>query len=259
MKFSYAKSVHEQIAEQVFTDLDNVVSAQAPAPCLLIGFVNRSGSNYLGELLRSTGGFVGLEEPLNDYSLRVLSEKFQVNQFSLYLERLRSEQMRYCGQLWGMKVGWLQLVLLLRTQAIPRLLTPRMVIVKRRDLIGQAVSLYIAERTAQWTAAEPAKIGRDSVEYDGQKILNTLRGIMQSYNALEQVALLAAIPITEVIYEELSDNPISEIAKLTRAICGRALGPELQAVKLRVQRDELNEQLKRRFLKDLPTMEWEGC
>lgn len=257
MKYGYAKSVHEKVAEEVFPDSSDI-SGYSPIPCMLIGFVNRSGSNYLAELLRSTGAFTGLEEPLNDHSMRVLGARFGARTLADYVIRLHREQTRQKGQVWGMKVGWMQLAMLLRAKLVPDLLLPRMIVVRRRDVVSQAISLYIAERTAQWTTNDAQVRGRGEVEYDGQRILNTLRGIVQSYASLQQVAVLGSIPFNEVYYEDLMDCPSSVVSRLTETMSGKALAPRPDIVRIGIQRDTLDYDLKARFLTDLTDLRWEA-
>ena len=258
MRFGYAKSAHEKVAEEVFPDPSDLPAGQPTIPCLLIGFVNRSGSNYLAELLRSTGGFSGLDESLNDHSMRVLGGRYQVRSLADYIVRLHREQGRQKGSIWGMKVGWMQLAMLLRARIVPELLAPRMVLVRRRDIVSQAVSLYIAERTSQWTTNDPQAKSREEVEYDGQRILNTLRGIVQSYANLQQVALLGGIPVVDVFYEDLLDCPARIVAGLTESLSGRALGPDPSSVKIGILRDGLDAELKQRFLAELDALQWDA-
>jgi len=62
--------------------------------------------------------------------------------------------------------------------------------------------------------------------------------------------------VLEVIYEELLDSPNRIISCLTRELIGHALAPDLDAIGLGVQRDQLNRELKAAFLHDLTNLAW---
>jgi LPS sulfotransferase NodH len=257
MQYSYEKPDHELAVEEVFGESAVVKQIGTRLPCVIMCFVNRCGSNYIAELLKSTGALSGFQEALNAYNIRTLTPIYRVETFAEYLARYRSEDLdNNPHHLWGLKAGWMQLAMLWRTRAIPRLLDPTLLIVRRRDLIAQAISYHIAEETAQWKSTDQSEIPRHSVIYNGQNILDKLQGIIHSYSRLNEIALLANCPVQEIVYEDVLETPLSSIARLTRALVGRELTPVEAAVTIGIQRDKLNEEFKRRFLADLHEMEW---
>jgi LPS sulfotransferase NodH len=256
MEFTYLQSNHDAAIEELFVDSAGVPPRDQTFPCVVLGFVNRSGSNYLAELLKSTGRFAGFGECLNAYNVRYLAPRYGVSTFNDYLMRLRKEDLKNSYQTWGIKAGWMQIAMLYRTGAIPNLLRPMLIQVRRRDVISQAVSYFIAEQTAQWTSADKPAIPREKIEYDGQRILNLLRAIVDSYAKLEEIAVVSGCPYHQIFYEDLIDNPYSTITEITRFLIGRALAPVLPAVRLSIQRDQLNEEFRFRFLAELDQLKW---
>jgi LPS sulfotransferase NodH len=257
MRYVYPRSEHEDALEQLFGVAAEVMPGANRLPCVLLGFVNRSGSNYLSELLQSTGRFGGFEESLNSYSLRYLAPRYDSRSFHDYLLRLRTEQVTGLGQMWGMRVGWQQIVLLLRTKAIPHLLQPTLVLIRRRDVVAQAVSYYIAEETGQWRSDIEAERPRSEVAYNGQAILRKLTSVLESYAYLSKVALLGGLPHLDVCYEDLVDAPTAVVSRLCERISGRGAVPHLRAIRTKMQRDELDETFKARFLDELGGLNWE--
>jgi trehalose 2-sulfotransferase len=259
MEFTYLRSPHEEALEALFGEL---AATKTPSietiPCIVIGFVNRSGSNYLAELLKSTGHFAGLSECLNAPTVSYLAPRYEVNTLPDYLLRHRMEDTKLSNQLWGFKAAWHQLTMLLGANIFGKFLSPTFINVRRRDVAAQAVSYFIAERTSQWTSNEEQVIARNKVAYDGDAILAHYYHIVDSYSKLEQVTFLSGYPTHHVIYEDLLDCPNSTIAKLTGAISGRELIPAPHSVGISVQRDGLDCEFKSRFLSDLASLKWRG-
>jgi LPS sulfotransferase NodH len=256
MEFTYEQSPHEKTLYEVFTDAPEVAPHPSRLRCVLLGFVNRSGSNYLADLLRSTGKFVGLDESLNDYSFRELAPAYGTKSFAEYLKRLHWEQASRPGQIWGMKVGWMQLTMLLRTRAIPNLLDPSLVLIRRRDVIAQAISYFIATKTQQWTTSDEAVVDRNKVVYDGQDILDIIQHIMQDYSMFDQIVTCTGLPYGEIFYEDLLDSPEKIICNIARTLCGHAFAVAPDTVRVKIQRDVVDQQFKERFLDDLSELHW---
>jgi LPS sulfotransferase NodH len=264
MQFTYAKSLHEKVLEQAFGAALDVPAQERRYPCLILAFVNRSGSNYLAELLKSTGKFAGLGECLNDHNVKYLAPRYGVTTFADYLIRHRREDLRLGHnandeeKIWGLKAGWMQLAMLCRTRAIPNLLDPSIVLIRRRDAIGQAISYYIAEKTAQWTSKEASTIARQNIAYDGEQILLFFKSIMDSYSKLEQVSVLSGYPLHEIAYEDLIENPGAVVSAITKDITGHELTVVPSKVTINVQRDAMNDSFRSRFSDELKRLQWDA-
>lgn len=255
MKYTYAPSTHDKAAGELFGEQERVAAGGEVTPCLLIGFVNRSGSNYFAELLQSTGAFAGLRESLNDNAMRLACENNELRGSRAYLEHLRRTQIEQPGQMWGVKTNWVQVAMLMRWRAIPHMLAPKMVIVSRKDILGQAVSFYIAKHTKQWRSVDEA--ADVEVTYNFKQLMNTMRSVGRSYFILRQTAAMAQIPCREIVYEDLLAAPDSVIGDVTEWLVGRRLVPVQEQVGIAIQRNSRNAELKARFLEDLRTMKWE--
>ncbi len=222
-----------------------------------MAFVNRSGSNHIAEVLRTTGRFVGFDEMLNDVVVQNLSVKYGVKTFADYVSRVHKEQVQAVSQIWGLKAGPTQIAMLMRSKLIPHLLSPNILLVKRRDIIGQAISFYIADQTHNWTSSDDLK-PKETIEYNGDKILLHLRSITNSYALLDQILAVAAFPVSMVYYEDFLDRPNDIVSTLGLTLGGQALLPRLDKLKLRQQRNDLNDEFRGRFLDDSAVMPWNG-
>lgn len=259
MDYQYEISEHDRAAQSIFGDPVPIHPTDAPLDCVLMAFVNRSGSNYLGELLCSTGEFTGFEESLNAFTLTRLSEMYDSKDFESYIRRLQKEQLRRSSKSWGLKVGWQQLAMLLRYSIIPTVMRPTVLCVKRRDVVGQAISLFVASNTLQWKRHLDSQSEAEAlpeVAYDSAEILKHMRGVMNSYAMMDQILVLAGLPIIRCYYEDLIDHPLVEVATITERLTGRAMMPVESQITLQVQRDDKSQAFRERFLSDLRSLKW---
>src|SRR5688572_14194219 len=134
---------------------------EEPIPrAIVLCFTNRSGSNYLSDLLRSTGLITGLREILNWHLInKCLAENrfSSLGQFIHYQRSIDQPGARF----WGFKTGWSQLLMLRQKQIIPKLVTPFFIEVRRRDKLGQAISNYIAVKTGNWSGVQSEQVSYD--------------------------------------------------------------------------------------------------
>ncbi len=254
MNFIYQPSHHDRALDELFGSQAVYAGPSTQRRCVIIAFVNRSGSNHIADALMSTGEFAGLEEILNEPTIRFLTPKYGSTSFPAYLERVYSEQCKSPGLTWGFKAGWMQLAMLMRTKIVPNMFRPTLILVRRRDIIAQAVSFYIADQTSRWTSLVENK--STEPRYNGQELLSILRGLCHSYAMLEQVALCSQLPSLTIIYEDFLDRPNEIISQAGLAINGRALLPRLDRLRLSMQRNELNHAFRARFLEELASMSW---
>jgi LPS sulfotransferase NodH len=86
--------------------------------------------------------------------------------------------------------------------------------IRRRDRVAQAVSLWIAWQTRQWTSRQTAR----AVElcYDYTRLREQLRAVEDAECALDLVLSVLPYPVLNVEYETLCSDPGGAIAMLRR-------------------------------------------
>ncbi|WP_374449040.1 Stf0 family sulfotransferase [Stella sp.] len=128
-----------------------------PARTYVICSTPRSGSTLLAELFRATGRLGSPAEYFNKASLMprmarrlgALSPEGMLD-LPAYLRALIRWRTSPNG-IFGVKVHFQDLRPLLHLEAVGRLLrTSRLIWIRRRDVLAQAISLEIAERTGRW-------------------------------------------------------------------------------------------------------------
>lgn len=256
MQFNYQATTHDRAIDVLFKEPIKSDPNVGRLSCVIVAFVNRSGSNYLCDLLRSSGVFTEINEILNDGFVTEFTRRNNVSTFDNYLKLQHDEQKASGGTVWGFKAGWAQLCMLKRTGAIPLVLNPVLLKVRRRDVLGQAISFFIAEHTNQWTTLDRAMMKREEIKYDGAKILAHLRNVMFAYSMLDQVTMLCGLPVHELVYEDLLDRPQTIISDVITTVSGQSALPDLSRLRLKVQRDDISQEFRRRFLNEMPSLNW---
>jgi len=123
---------------------------------------------------------------------------------------------------------------------------PVALLVTRRDKLGAAISQHRAEQTGEWStddhrerpAPGPADLRRVSELHDAQH-----EGA-QRWHAL---VLATAVPWARIVYEDVVADP-ARIALVAAGLVGTELpGPPEVQTRLRVQRDDWNDDVRRRW------------
>jgi LPS sulfotransferase NodH len=167
-------------------------------PLILLAFTNRSGSNYLAELMRSTERLIGMGEGLNADLVAERSTAWGAESFPDYFVKLNKNRARP----FGLKCSWDQLLMLLRAN-IPAMY-PRMQVVhiRRRDILSQAISRHIAWQTERWTSN--TKVEREvEPSYNTKSISGHVESIYTSEAMFPIIFGGFEIPSYEVVYEDL--------------------------------------------------------
>ncbi|MGH9963047.1 MAG: Stf0 family sulfotransferase, partial [Pyrinomonadaceae bacterium] len=88
-------------------------------------------------------------------------------------------------------------------------------LIRRRDVFGQAISFYIAERTNQWASSDPNTAGNNAVRYDGAAILRAYRMISDAYSLFDQVITLGQLKFKTIYYEDVVRSPDSLVSSIS--------------------------------------------
>ena len=179
-------------------------------PLCLIAFSNRSGSNLLADYLRSTGKMAGFFEQLNHETVVNTSRKIGARTFPEYIKTLAGDS---DGKIFGFKASWDQIAMLLRARIDRMFSGVRIIHIRRRDVLAQAVSFSIADTTKQWTSRQkPGEAACVSFNYDD--ISGRISGSMLANAAISYLCDLFELPCLEIAYEDLIQDPQFEILKV---------------------------------------------
>lgn len=226
----------------------------------------RSGSNLLCDLLESSQSLGCPREILNVQSMLIpFSKKHSLfdnesqitmnNYLNRLVDRLSSE-----NNVFGMKILFDQLEPFLYSKAVKHFLQPRTNKLKfiwlvRRDIIAQAVSMYIATITNEWTSSDEAenqeKKLRNQVQYDRDKIDYYVKELTEQNLKWLVFFAINQIDYLQVFYEDIIINP-EQICQDICQFCEIEVEHKfsLNSTNFKKQGNELNEKLVNAFKQD---------
>jgi LPS sulfotransferase NodH len=129
------------------------------------------------------------------------------------------------------------------TELLPDL---KFVLLKRRDILGQALSAVRAMQTEQWRASMPA---RGPALYDGAQIYERLQIAARDYARWDIFFARRAVAAAVIIYEDLLADPQSAVDQVADlfGLRGQARAAS-ERIDLKSQRDAITEEWRARFL-----------
>jgi len=214
----------------------------------------RSGSNFIaGEIRRRLGGLPLSGEFFNADIVRVQAG-FAADRHApvrSYLDYLRSHY--GIGGILGVKMIWRQVEECCRyPDFLPALAGGGIVFLRRRNVVRQGISHFIAARTKSWTSAkQPTLVHPADLDYDRDAIAYSVDR-MELHNALLQRFLLVhAFDHLPVWYEDFVADPDGESERILAHLgLERSAGPLSDIELFRVQATDRNDEFYERFLED---------
>ena len=241
------RCVHsEKLASLLGGENAPVVKAIA-SRVIFICFTNRSGSNYLAQVIGSSGitniagEFLNYDTVLHQQRLRGFSSLRE--HFISLTTTLGVNGTLAC------KLGVTQIALLHRAGILEEIAqVAKFLLIERSDLLGQAISMQIAAQTGQWTSEMKSRISPDMLKFDKADIERTMRSIMLQQGLFRLFFGMNGMDYFHVNYESLlSDGPA--VTKMLAEWLGYPhLKFDFNLPKIKKQAGEMNAVWRRGFL-----------
>jgi len=207
----------------------------------------RSGSNWLGQLLSSTGVLGHPLEYFNAPGRRRISDPSFPGQPEDQVQRVltsgRTANGVYCVKMFAVQFRKVARSIRL-TRKLPEL---RFVTLTRRDTLGQAISWARALQTEQYRGTQAV---RSAPVYNKRAIARQLTEILDEYRAWAGYFARTGPPAAELVYEDLIGDPQGDVDRIA-ALFGIAAKLRPEAIDLTIQRDALSEDWRRRFIQEM--------
>jgi len=244
---NYENSV-EKIFKKPITDTRDTSPINdfvPPKRNYFICFTNRSGSTLLAMTLAKSGVMGAPGEMFNPEPLTNARQKHGISSFKEYIDF----KIRTTGKqgTFGAKVGIHQLAYLSKYGYLQRpISSPKFIYITRKDIVMQAVSLYIAWTTGAWTSN---KSPQKTPEYSMNGIAQQLKAIMTTQTQFETFFAAHQIKPLRISYEGIE----AELEKKSLQVCRFVGIPKARNITfaqptLKVQRTELNNEWAERFV-----------
>ncbi|MAL94645.1 MAG: hypothetical protein CME40_06190 [Haliea sp.] len=244
------QGVHEREIEKLYGSLNVSSSATllAPEVCIML-FTNRSGSSLVCDYLRATEKLSGMGEPLNYPLVLERSSEHDISSFEGYMKWLMTH-VHEPGTLFGMKASADQALMLLRSGVIPNCFANvRWMAVRRRDILAQAVSHFIAAQTNQWASFHNGN--QRSPKYSYRGIKSHVLGVVEDNQRISDFCFQLGIEPIQVIYEDFLGDPESNTIALTRQLGVAGASVNRSHLKREKQAGSLNREFIDKFRQDL--------
>jgi trehalose 2-sulfotransferase len=205
-----------------------------------------SGSNLLCQYLSSTGMLGNPLEYFNGSGRRLLGYPEYPEDPAKQIDWILTEGATPNG-IYGLKIFPAQVEQIEKSIRWAELLPDlKFVLLKRRDILGQALSAVRAMQTEQWRASMPA---RGPALYDGAQIYERLQIAARDYARWDIFFARRAVAAAVIIYEDLLADPQSAVDQVADLFGlrgqARAAG---ERIDLKSQRDAITEEWRARFL-----------
>jgi trehalose 2-sulfotransferase len=208
----------------------------------------RSGSNYLCQLLASTGQLGSPLEYFNTLGRRKHTDPKYPKDPRAQIDIIRSTGATPNG-IYAVKVMPLQYYRVDKAvdlfHELPNL---KFVRLRRGDLLGQAISVSRVQQTGQFRGSDRA---RAKPIYDAEDIRSCIRAAQARESIWDHVMLEFGVQPLTFEYEDIMRDPQAAVDQVA-ALMGLAASPPINPalVRVTVQRDHETEAWRQRFLAD---------
>ena len=181
-------------------------------PYILV-FSNRSGSNALAEDMKISLEVGPASERVNSPAVINKSRDKGFDYFDQYLYWVFSSQKSTTP---GVKASVDQLLFLYTSGVLRHCFgDPEIIFIERRDLLAQAISMFIARETGQWTSRQEQS--REEPVFDRDKILTIQKNIAEGNARFNRLVSAVGLDVFRVIYEDY----VEDRAAILSALAGR--------------------------------------
>lgn len=242
------------VSQSESTEWDQPRFVGAPRTTYVIASQPRCGSHYLASLLRSTGDAgVPLEYFNTGHWKRWAHRCGQYNPGAAF--RLLREHRTTPNGVFGVKAHWRQFQMACRLRLESEFRDARFVLITRRDLLGQSISLAIARQTGAWVSAhQPQR----PPEFSLRAIEIAMRQVLSERDDWERFFAVTGIEPLRLVYEDLLADRDGSMT----AVCGHlglTWAGGRSSLDVGIQRNELSEEWRRRYREMVPTLHEAGC
>ena len=215
---------------------------------VFLACTSRSGSTYLGQLLGCSPEFPELRENLKPWWFEWAQKR--KNAKSLVGAIREIVKHHSSGSVYGLKSEFDHLIRLFQIGEFPKNLRKwKWVFLKRRNKVGQAISIVKAMQTRKWVSGGEIK-GTPAREedYDRKRIQQALIAIERKNSLWKSFLDENEIPFFEIDYEEVETNRLSSIKNIYGFI-GFTGSTEFNFSKIKAEkmRDNISENWEKKF------------
>jgi trehalose 2-sulfotransferase len=214
----------------------------------IVCFTNRCGSNFLAEVMASSGQLNLAEEVFNWDVVRAAAEERGIGSFRRYFSEIANADAK--GGRFAFKAAIDHIVLLRATGILDEILERSdFVMVERSDKLLQAISLSIANQTQQWTSFLESK-ARAEPTYAFERITALINYLTRQMKYFDDFFSFNGVVPTSINYEQFAARPslYADYVAEKLGLSNFAMVPE--RVRTQKQGGSRNDEWRARYLAD---------
>jgi trehalose 2-sulfotransferase len=215
---------------------------------LLLGFTNRSGSNYLAELIASDGRIANAGENLNFDTVLEHSVKHGFKSLHEYFQFLVRHT---CfNNIVSIKVAPAHLEVLAVAGILEKVIDRcKFVVIERNDKLGQAISHAIAFQTGKFMSTMADTGATPALNFNADELTMIIEDISESYKQFSLFFSRNGIVPAHVMYEHLVADQDAVIKYIGQHIGIADLSAHQDKVTLQKQANARNKEWRELYLR----------
>jgi len=212
-------------------------------------YTNRCGSNYVAEIIASSGDYNLAGEDLNFDTVLTHSRNQGFTTFQAYFTHL--VKIKAKAGVFFLKTAPTHIELLGRSGLLDQIVaSTNFILVERADKLAQAISFAIAMGTNKYTSRQTATKEAADVIFDKQMITNMLGGLAEAHRQFVLFFGRNGLIPEMLVYERVASQPAEAFAGLSNRLAIPALKVALDRVRLERQADSTNDAWRRQYLNE---------
>lgn len=209
----------------------------------------RSGSHFVGHLLKNAGVFGYPLEYFHPDKLPIWRQRVRAEGYECLIQFLENKRTSWNGRL-GIKLHRTQLPAAIEEIGLEALQADwKFILLRRRDILGQALSWSRASQTGAWMSWLPAN---GEAVYNRQQIQRCMELASNHTASWEQFLAERGLVPLELVYEDVAASPVTALEKVSEFL-STPLPHDLdlgRIVQTKVQRTSSTDAWRERFVRE---------
>jgi trehalose 2-sulfotransferase len=203
-----------QLYKDQFSERYDFPKVDKPSKILIIASTGRCGSHMLGHALHETGSFGFPLEYTNPANLSEWKKRLGIEDFHAVLTEIQQRRTSPNG-VFGIKIHYSHIKQFGGfNHLIEYFPNAYYILLSRKDVLSQAVSLSIARQTGVWISGQ--KPVKNNPQYNFKHIDQCLRQIILENSSWRYILAASGCKYTEMDFDYARDNLAQSIEKIAR-------------------------------------------
>jgi LPS sulfotransferase NodH len=224
---------------------------RVPEKILIILFASRAGSNYLGQLLTSTGWFGEIGESFRPHQLIRVGDRHGLEDAHAAAQWMIDH--RGTEHAFGIKAGFDALISAATLGFLPQVLDrTQFVLLRRRDRVAQAISRVKGKLSGRMHSGQPTGRSLTDSDYDADAVVAHVQRILEREGQYEAIVRRLGKAAPVIYYEDVCADPAAQVARICNPMGLHMPDRYEPKVRVKILRNDLSTRWADRFRREHP-------